>query len=89
MVRRQDEELTVDQLLLIGEIAEEDWSESNYEQEKKELESKIELATIAFCVYLRGEEVPLIDIEGLFYKGNTNSRNMNGLVLRLILVASA
>ena len=35
LVRRQDEALTVNQLLLIGEIAEEDWSKSNSEEEKK------------------------------------------------------
>ena len=48
VVRRQDEALKVDKLLLIGEISEEGWSKSNYEEEKKELESKIEFATIAF-----------------------------------------
>ena len=31
VVRRQDEALTVDQLLLISGIAEEDWSKSNSE----------------------------------------------------------
>ena len=54
MVRRQDEALTVDQLLFIGDIAEEDWSKSNFEEEKKELESKIAFATIAFCISLQG-----------------------------------
>ena len=34
-VRRQYEELTVYQLLLICDIAEEDWSKSNYEELKK------------------------------------------------------
>ena len=32
MARIQDEAMTVDQLLLIGEIAEEDWSKSNSEE---------------------------------------------------------
>ena len=63
--RSQDEALTADQLLLIGEIAKEDLSKSNYEEEKKKLESTIAFSKIAFCVYLRGEEVPLIVIEGL------------------------
>ena len=31
VVRRQDEALTVNQLLFIGDISEEDWSKSNYE----------------------------------------------------------
>ena len=32
VARRQDEALTADQLLLIGEIAEESWSKSNDEE---------------------------------------------------------
>ena len=74
VVRRQDEALTVDQLILIGEIAEKDWLKSNYEEEKKELDSTIALATIDFCMSLRGEEVPLIVIEGMnmFWKENRN-----------------
>ena len=52
MVRRQDAALMVNQLLLIGEITEEDWSKPNYEEEKKELEPTISFATIAFCVSL-------------------------------------
>ena len=75
-MRRQDKALTVDQLLLIGEISEEDWSKSNSEEEKKELESTISFSTIAFYVCLRGEEVPLIVIEGLnmLWKENRNHR---------------
>ena len=71
---RQDEALTVDQLLLIGEIAEEDWSKSNYEEEKKEMELTIAFATISFCMSLRGEEFTLILIEGLnmFWKETRN-----------------
>ena len=41
VVKRQDEELMLDQLLLIGEIVEENWSKSNSEEENKELESTI------------------------------------------------
>ena len=65
MVIWQDEDMAFDQLLLIGEIAEEGWSKSNSEEEKKELDSTISFAAIDFCVYLRGEDVPLIVIEGL------------------------
>ena len=57
VARRQDKALTVDQLLVIGEIAEEDWLKSNYEEEKKGLESTIVFSTINFCVYFLGEEV--------------------------------
>ena len=74
VVRRHDEALTVDQLLLIGDIAKEDWSKSNSEEGKKKLELTIELATIDFCVYLQGEEISLNVIEGLkmFWKENRN-----------------
>ena len=65
MLRRKDEALTVDQLLLIGDIAEEDWSKSNSEEEKKELDSTIAFSKIDFCMSFQGEEVPLIVIEGL------------------------
>ena len=76
MVRRQDEALTVDQILLIAEIAEEDWSKSNSEEEKKELESTIEFSKISFFVSFQGEEVPPIVIEGLhmFWKETRNHR---------------
>ena len=76
VVRRQDEALKVNRLLLIGEISEEDWSKSNYEEEKKELELTIEFTTIAFCVSLRGDEVPLIVIEvlNIFWKETRNHR---------------
>ena len=48
MLIRQDEALTVDQLLLIGDIYEKDRVKSNYEEEEKELESMITFATISF-----------------------------------------
>ena len=48
VLRRQDEALTFNQLLFIGDISEEDWSKSNYEEEKKELESTIAFTTIYF-----------------------------------------
>ena len=52
VVIRKDEALTVNKILLIGEIAEEDWSKSNSEEEKKELELAISFTKIAFCVSL-------------------------------------
>ena len=54
VVRIQYEALTVDQILFIGENAEEEWSNSNSEKEKKELDSTIAFATISFCVFLQG-----------------------------------
>ena len=38
VVIRQYKALTVDQLLLVGDIVEEDWSKSNSEEEKEELD---------------------------------------------------
>ena len=76
MVISQDEELTVDQLLLICDIADKDCLKSNSEEEKKELESTTALTKISFCVSLRGEEFLLIVTEGLnmFWKENRNHR---------------
>ena len=54
MVRSQGEALTVNQLILIGEISEKDWLNSNSEEKKKEMDSTIEFATISFCMSLRG-----------------------------------
>ena len=53
VARRQDEALKFDQLLLIGDISKKDWVKSNYEEEKKELESTIVLDIIAFCASLQ------------------------------------
>ena len=65
MAIRQGKAMTVDRLLLIGEIAENNWLKSNSKEEKKELDSTIEFTTIEFFVLLCAEEVPLIVIEGL------------------------
>ena len=63
--RRQDEALTVDQLLAVTELAESDWQKSVSQEEKKEIESVMAFVVIGFCLSLRGEDVPLIVIEGL------------------------
>ena len=72
--RSQYEAMTLYQILLIGEIFEEDWSKSIYGEEKKELESTIAFATITFCVSLQGKEFSLTVIEGLkmFWKETRN-----------------
>ena len=74
MARRQDRALTVDQLIVIRAIADKDWVKSNSKEEKKELESTIEFATIYVCVSLLGEEVTLMVIKGLimFWKDTRN-----------------
>ena len=49
VVRKQDEALTVEQLLLVCEIAERDWNRSKYEEEKEEIESVISFLIIGFA----------------------------------------
>ena len=76
VVIRQDEALTIDQILLISDISENDWLNSNSEKEKKELNSEIEFSKIAFCVSTQGDKVPLILIKGLnmFWRETWNHR---------------
>ena len=57
--------MTVEQLLAVCKIAEDDWRKSKSEAEKKDIESVISFMIIGFCISLRGEEVPLIVIEGM------------------------
>ena len=64
VVRKQDEYITVNQLMPICKIPEKDWNESKLEEEKKEIEeSVISFIVIRFCISLRGEILPLIVIE--------------------------
>ena len=84
VARRQDDALTVNQLLLIGDITEKDWLKSNSEEENKELESTIAFTTIFFCMSLQGEEVPLIVIKGLnmFWKEIRNHHTPQMMMTR-------
>ena len=52
VVRNQEKALTVYQLLLILDISEKEWVQSNSVEEKKELEYTIMFSTIVFCVSL-------------------------------------
>ena len=65
VIRRQNEALTVPQLLGILRIGEEDWQESRCEKERQEIEEVMSFVVIAFCVALRGEEVPLTTLDGM------------------------
>lgn len=65
MLRKQDEALTLPQLLVFLEIAEEEWSNSRDRKERKLLEEVVAFVCVGFCVSLRGEEVPLTSIKGL------------------------
>jgi hypothetical protein len=65
MVRRQNKALT--SLLLLGVCAagEEAWRQSSSEVECKMIEDTVCFMLIAFGAGLRGEEVPLVSLEGL------------------------
>lgn len=65
IIRRQNEALTVPQLLALLALAEEDWQKSKIEVERKEIEELCCFCVIGFCLSFRGEEVPLTVIEGL------------------------
>ena len=65
VIRKQDEALTVDQLNTIMELGEKDWRKSKCDEEKKEIESLMAFIVIGFCVSLRGEEVPLVALDGM------------------------
>ena len=65
VMRKQNETLTVEQLTAICELAEKDWQASKSESERKDIESVVAFVIIGFCISLRGEEVPLVALEGL------------------------
>ena len=65
VIRKQDEALTVDQLNAIMELGEKDWRKSKCDEEKKEIECLMAFIVIGFCVSLRGEEVPLVALDGM------------------------
>ena len=66
VVQKQDEALTVEQLLAIFEIAELDWwKKSKAEDERKETESMVTFVIIGFYISLRGKDVPLVVVDGI------------------------
>ena len=65
VTRRQNEALTVPQLLAMLEVAEEDWQRSTWEKERKEIEEVCSFAIVTFVLSLRGEETPMASIEGM------------------------
>ena len=66
VIRKQDEPLSIDQLLVALEIAEEIWMESaDFPARRKRIEEVGAFMCIGFCASLRGEEVPLVSILGM------------------------
>ena len=66
VIRKQDEALTIKQLLTLLEIANEEWKAAEGQpEERKRLEEIASFVCIGFCASLRGEEVPLVSIRGI------------------------
>jgi len=63
--RRQDEALTVEQMMVRFDIAENRWRNFMCEDENKDIELVMTFMMIGFCISLRGEEVLLVDIDGM------------------------
>lgn len=65
VIRKQDEALTVKQLLALLDIAEQDWQAATDPAEKKRLEEVAAFICIGYCASLRGEEISLTSIQGM------------------------
>ena len=63
--RRQYEALTVEQMMVSFDIAENHWRNFMCEDENKDIELVMTFMILGFCTSLRGEEVPLVAIDGL------------------------
>jgi hypothetical protein len=65
VTRRQQEALTANMVMAVIYVAEGDWQQTVDEEERKDIEEVVTFMLISFCGALRGEEVPLVAIEGL------------------------
>ena len=65
VIRRQNEALTIKVVLALCDLAEQDWTSSQDESEKRDIEEVVAFVLAEFCAALRGEEVPLIVMDGL------------------------
>ncbi|KAL7530332.1 hypothetical protein ACHAXR_005039, partial [Thalassiosira sp. AJA248-18] len=68
--------MMVDQMLAMLKLAEDDLDKARTEAERKMIEELCCFVIIGFCVSLRGEEVPLVSLEGLlkFWEETKNHR---------------
>ncbi len=64
MVRRQNEALTSKLVLGVCSEAEKIWTRAHSDLERVEMEDAVCFMLIAFGTGLRGEEVPLVSLEG-------------------------
>jgi hypothetical protein len=67
MVRRQNEALTSDLVLVLGicQVAEGNWGPAVGTDRQVEIEDTVCFILLAFGAGLRGEEVPLVNLKGL------------------------
>ena len=65
ITRRQNEALVVGQLLVLIEVAEEDYQNATSAAVKRDIATLVAFVVIGFMISLRGEEVPLCLIEGM------------------------
>ena len=65
MVRKQNEALTSLMALAVCEVAESRWQQSSDEETREDLEDTVCFMLAAMGAGLRGEEVPLLSLEGL------------------------
>ena len=63
--RKQDEPLTMAQLLGILEMGDADWQAARTTHEQKRIEELMCFLIVGFMLSLRGEEIPLTDLEGI------------------------
>ena len=67
MVRRQNEALTSKLVLGVCAEAEREWTQARTDLKRRETEDAVCFMLIAFGAGLRGEEVPLVSLEGLLH----------------------
>ena len=64
IIRKQNEALTVEQMMGCLQIAEDDLEKARTEGERKMIEELCCFVIIGFCVSLWGEEIPLTSLDG-------------------------
>ena len=64
-IRKQNEAFTPAIIHALDKVAQDAWTNSASEEEKKKVEELMSYVLMEFCACLRGEEVPLLSLQGL------------------------
>ncbi len=64
MIRKKNEALTAELALAVCAEAESSWGAASEEMVKEDIENTVVFMLVAFAAGLRGEEVPLLSLEG-------------------------